>query len=125
METFSALLAFCAGNSPVTGEFSAQRPVTRSFDVFFDLCLNQKLSKQWIRRWFETLSCSSWRHCNVYTNDEQGIRQPRKAFLLTETFVNMIQLRNETFEWHHMNTTAFQIISNSNVQNVVQANNKK
>ena len=39
METFSALLAFCAGNSPVTGEFPAQRPVTRSFDAFFDLRL--------------------------------------------------------------------------------------
>ena len=39
METFSALLAFCIGNSPVTGEFPAQRPVTRSFDVFFDLHL--------------------------------------------------------------------------------------
>ena len=39
METFSALLALCAGNSPVTGEFPSQRPVTRSFDVFFDLCL--------------------------------------------------------------------------------------
>ena len=37
METFSALLAICAGNSPVTGEFPARRPVTRSFDVFFDL----------------------------------------------------------------------------------------
>ena len=37
METFSALLAICAGNSPVTGEFPAQRPVTRSFDVFLDL----------------------------------------------------------------------------------------
>ena len=46
METFSALLAFCAGNSPVTGEFPAQRPVTRSFDVFFDLHLNKRLSKQ-------------------------------------------------------------------------------
>ena len=41
METVSALLAFCAGNSPVTGEFPAQKPVTRSFDVFFDLQLNQ------------------------------------------------------------------------------------
>ena len=40
METFSALLAICAGNSPATGEFPAQRPVTRSFDVFFDLRLN-------------------------------------------------------------------------------------
>ena len=47
METFSALLAICAGNSPVTGEFPAQRPVTRSFDVFFELRLNKRLSKQW------------------------------------------------------------------------------
>ena len=46
MDTFSALLALCAGNSPVTGEFPSQRPVTRSFDVFFDLRLNKRLSKQ-------------------------------------------------------------------------------
>ena len=65
METFSALLAFCAGNSPVTGEFSAQRQVTRSFDVFFDLRQNPKLSKQWRRWWFETLSRPLWRHCNA------------------------------------------------------------
>ena len=37
MDTFSVLLAICAGNSPLAGEFSAHRPVTRSFDVFFDL----------------------------------------------------------------------------------------
>ena len=42
----SALLAFRAGNSPVTGDFPTQRPVTRSFDVFFDLLLNEGLSKQ-------------------------------------------------------------------------------
>ena len=46
METFYALLAFCVGNSPVTDEFPSQRPVTRSFDVFFDLRLNKRLSKQ-------------------------------------------------------------------------------
>ena len=46
METFSALMAFCAGNSPVTGEFPPQRPVTRSFGVFFDLRMNKQLSKQ-------------------------------------------------------------------------------
>ena len=46
METFSALLALCAGNSPGTGEFPAQRPVTRGFDVFFYLHLNKRLSKQ-------------------------------------------------------------------------------
>ena len=37
METFSALLAICVGNSPVAGEFPAQRPVTWSFDIFSDL----------------------------------------------------------------------------------------
>ena len=46
METFSALLATCAGNSLVTGEFPAQRPVTRSFGAFFDLRPNKRLSKQ-------------------------------------------------------------------------------
>ena len=45
METFSALLALCAGISPVNGGFPAQRPVTRSFDVFFDLRMNEQLSK--------------------------------------------------------------------------------
>ena len=64
METFSALLAICAGISPVPGEFPAQRPVTRSFDVFFDLCLNKRPSKQWWGWWFETLSGPLWRHCN-------------------------------------------------------------
>ena len=64
METFSALLAICAGNSPVTGEFPAQRPVTRSFDVFFDLRLNKRLNKQSRGWWFETLSRPLWRHRN-------------------------------------------------------------
>ena len=66
METFSALLALCAGNSPVTGEFPAQSPVTRSFDVFFDLRLNKRLSrsKQWWGLRFQTLSHPLWRQCN-------------------------------------------------------------
>ena len=64
METFSALLAICAGNSPVPDEFPSQRPVTRSFDVFFDLFLNKWLSKQSWGWWFETLSCPLWRHSN-------------------------------------------------------------
>ena len=45
MDTSSPSLAICAGNSPVTGEFPAQRPVTRSFDVFFDRCLYKRLGK--------------------------------------------------------------------------------
>ena len=64
METFSALLAICAGNSPIPCEFPAQRPVTRSFDVFFDLRPNKRLSKQWWRWWFEMPSSPLWRHCN-------------------------------------------------------------
>ena len=58
----SALLAICAGNSPLSGEFPAQRPVTRSSDVYFDLHLNKWLSKQWWCWWFETLLHPLWRH---------------------------------------------------------------
>ena len=64
METISAVLALCAGNSPVTSEFPSQRPVTRSFDVFFDLCLNKRLSKQSWGLWCEMPWRSLWRHRN-------------------------------------------------------------
>ena len=66
MGTFSTLLALCVGNSPVTGEFPAQRPVTRSFDVFFDLHLNKQLSKQLKHWWFEMPLCLLWRHYNMF-----------------------------------------------------------
>ena len=74
METFSALLALCAGNSPVTGELPSHRPVTWSFDVFFDLRLYKRLSKQSWGWWFETPSRLLWRHCNAvgsYYTQEQ------------------------------------------------------
>ena len=67
-ETFSALLAICVGKSPVIGEFPAQRPVTRSFDVSFDLRLNKQLSKQSWGWQFETPSCTLWRLCNAENN---------------------------------------------------------
>ena len=60
METFSVLLTICAGN----GECPAQKRVTQSFSVFFDLHLNQYLSKQWRGWWFEMLPRSLWCHCN-------------------------------------------------------------
>ena len=63
MESFSAILALCAGNSPVSGAFPAQRPVTQNFGVFFDLRLNKRLSKHSRGWWFETLSRPLWRHC--------------------------------------------------------------
>ena len=64
MEAFSALLAFSAGNLPVPGEFPSQRPVTQSFDVLFDLCLNKRGKQSW-GWWFETTSQSLWCHCDV------------------------------------------------------------
>ena len=66
------LLALCVGNSTVTGEFPFQRPVTRSFDVFFDLRLSKQLNKQSRRRWFETPSHSLWRHCNDHAKCQQS-----------------------------------------------------
>ena len=48
-------------------EFPTQRPVTRSFDVFFDLRPYKRLSKQLWGWWFETPSCPLWRHCNDFT----------------------------------------------------------
>ena len=65
METFSALLTLCAGNSPFSGEFPSQRPVARSFNVFFDICMNKWLSKQSWGWCFFTPSCPLWRHCDV------------------------------------------------------------
>ena len=56
METFSALM-------------HSQRPVTHSFDVFFDLRLNKRLSKQLWGWRFETASHSLWRHCNDKSPD--------------------------------------------------------
>ena len=63
-ESIFRVAGFCAGNSPVTVEFPAQKPITRSFDIFFDLRLSKRLNKQSKRRWFEMSSRSLWRHCN-------------------------------------------------------------
>ena len=62
METFYALLALCAGNSSVTGKFPSQRPVTQSFDVFFDL----RLKNDW-----------------VYTRDAGDLRRHRAHYDVT------------------------------------------
>ena len=67
-------MAICAGNSPVTGEFPAQRSVMRSFDVFFDLRLNKRLSKQSWDWWFETPPRPFWRHCNVIRHQLYAVR---------------------------------------------------
>ena len=101
METFSALLALCVGNSPVTGEFPSQRPVTRSFGVFFDLRMNKQLSKQSRRRWFENhranydttvmwmIHICIWHHCSPIKSSTQyyqlSVRHITKRFLIKYT----------------------------------------
>ena len=90
MEIFSALLDICAGNSPVIGEFPTQRPVTRSFDVFFDLRLNKRLSKQSWVWWFETPSRPLWRHCN-------------------DKYMLIVYLKNKP-EWHRWRPTCISIL---------------
>ena len=70
----------------------AQRSVTRSFDVFFDLCLNKRLSKQWWGWWFETLSHPLWRHSNVSFK----FREMREN---ANTFV---------FFWNKVSTTTYE-----------------
>ena len=57
------------------GEFSSQRTVTRSFDVFFDLRLNKRLSKKPWGWWFETPSWSLWRHRNIHFPEEVVTRE--------------------------------------------------
>ena len=81
METISTLLALCEGNSLTTSEFPSQRPVTQSFDVFFDLCLNKRLSKQSGGWWFETPSHPLWRHSNVHRSVSLDLTDDKSTFV--------------------------------------------
>ena len=64
METFFRVTGHLCGEYPVPGEFSAQSPVTLSFEILLDLRLNKRLSKQSWGWWFETLTRPLWRHSN-------------------------------------------------------------
>ena len=101
METFSALLAICVGKSPVTGEFHAQRPVARSFDVFFDLRLNEGLSEQWRGCWFETQSRPLWRHCNGYIGCDNDTPYGKSGSFRGQATCD-IQIPNSTVHWANM-----------------------
>ena len=94
METVSALLTLCAGNSPVTGEFPAQRTVTRSFDIFFAFHLNKRLSKQSWGWWFETPCRPLWRHWN-------GLPSPLNCFI--QYFITR-HMQKQTLLYHQLNT---------------------
>ena len=68
-----------------TGQFPTQRPMTQNFDVFFDMRLNKRWSKQSWGRWFDTPSRPLWRHCNGF----------------------------KSLWWRHMSATAWQTTINS------------
>ena len=100
---FFSLLALCAGNFPVTGEFPAQRPVRRSFDAFFDLRLNKRLYKQsW--GWFETPSLPLRRHCNVSFSTHSFINR------ITKTCTAESPTRRTLF--NEINLAIFRLYSN-------------
>ena len=111
METFSTLLALCAGNSLVISEFPPQRPVTRSFGIFVDLRFNKWLSKQLRCRWFEMPLCSLWHHCNVAGLKSVCImvvffgeweQQWRAKF-----FIYLILAVLKNYLWNHQNIFSF------------------
>ena len=115
----SALLAICAGNSPVTDEFHTQRPVTRNFDVFLDPLLNQRwvnsgeagdlrpmapilTSLLWSeKRWCETestqdnlqfiISYSGYQYSYMVTSRYEN------DFRITASFVRRMWTFNESF----------------------------
>ena len=105
METFSALLAICAGNSQVSGEFPAQRPVTRSFDVFFDQRPNKRL---WGWQFdSETHSSPLWRHsneqdgCDYWTTHALKLLKHKRKYRQLTIFSSPIATRVDIIIWSH------------------------
>ena len=94
METFSALLTLCAGNSPVTSQFPTQKPV-RIFDIFFEMLFNKRLSKQSWGWWFETTTCSLCRHCN---DSCSGVDKCTATKIMWWNYFSMYK---NTYPWQH------------------------
>ena len=76
METFSASLTLCAGNSPVTGEFPTQRPGTRSFDVYFDLRLNKRLKLMISDAIAVQCLCACFLGCTLFSTHQRLVSKP-------------------------------------------------
>ena len=94
-ETFSALVqAICAGNSPVTSEFPATRPVTRSFGVSFHLRLNKRLGKQPRGWWFETPSRPLWRQSDVKPCNIPNSTCSLRAFVKSSRGIHRCQVNS-------------------------------
>ena len=89
VETFSTLLALCAGNSPVSGEFHTQRPVTRSFDGFFFICA-------WVNGWVNNREAGDLRRYRAHydvTVTIQIIDTSVFCMVYTNPRVNEVNLR--------------------------------
>ena len=105
METFSALLVLCEGNSPVSGRFPSQRPVTRSFDVSFDVRPNKRLSKQSKCRGSEAPSHSLWRHHNETLHHQISCNLGDARYRLrVQPFSNLTSV---SAVWWHTSGTSF------------------
>ena len=100
METFSALLAFCTENAPVTSEFPTQRTVTQSFDVFFDLRQNQ----QSVNSWANNGDAGDFRRYRAHYDVPVMSREIRKA---CNVFLISLLLGNCIMRATFLNSTSF------------------
>ena len=132
METYSTLLALCAGNSPVDGEFLAQRPVTWSFDDLISCAwINDRVLQLW-GWWFESPSRLSWCHCNGtwtrwrYTNritvkaacivilaiavHYNDVKMSAVAFQITSLTIVYSTLYSGSYQWKHQNSATLAFV---------------
>ena len=96
METFYALLALCAGNSLVTGEFPSQRSVTWSFDVYFDVSKHKMFNKQLNWQWFEML----WHQVMGIKSSECSLIISQCSYLIIENIFEIIDNTRSTLRVH-------------------------
>ena len=99
-------------------EFISQRPVARRFDVFSDLRLNKRLSKQSRRRWFETSSRTSWCHCN----DTCALNQILICTLVTGPFFCVLYAQRAQMHFKDILKTSLQDWSSRRVWRLKNVN---
>ena len=114
--------------SPVNGEFPSQRPVTRSFDILFDLRLNKLLSKQSWGWWFETPSRSLWRQCNGVHIDMPQCTRPgtEVGWCMLNRLPGSAQVHYGISLWHSCKITALsRTWTGPTHSDIIHANNNK
>ena len=110
METFSALLALCAGNSPVTGEFPPQRPVTRKFDAHF-------WSAPWMNSWVNNREAGDLRRHRAHYSDVRAVPCDVRAVHWLKV-VGLYTITSEMdFLWHFWRHMATKILVNNSSGN--------